>query len=274
MTTKKYAVLSLSGGMDSSSLLLHLLAHNYSVFALSFDYGQKHKTELMCAQKQVKLLQDKGFDIHYKVITLEGLSSLLSSTLIENNAEVPEGHYQEETMRQTVVPNRNKIFSSIIQSVALSLAVAKDTQVEIAMGVHAGDHQVYPDCTESFRDKDYAAFLEGNWDSEKVSYYLPYINVDKSQVLEDGLLACQSLDLDYKVIYRNTFTSYKPIMHAGEIYSDYKSSSSIERIEAFMLQDIEDPINYADENGPVDWQRVCEHASVVIDEFKRKSSAC
>jgi 7-cyano-7-deazaguanine synthase len=73
--------------------------------------------------------------------------------------EVPEGHYAEENMKATVVPNRNKIFSSIIQAVALSIAESKDCNVDIAMGIHAGDHSIYPDCRQEFRDIDYEAFF-------------------------------------------------------------------------------------------------------------------
>ena len=144
----KQAVLSLSGGMDSSTLLLHLLAESYEVTALSFDYGQKHRVELERAQALVNYInshsryEDEYYypKVKYQIIKLDGLSQLISSALVTGGAEVPEGHYAEENMKATVVPNRNKIFSSIIQSVALSIANEKQTNVEIAMGIHAGDH--------------------------------------------------------------------------------------------------------------------------------------
>jgi 7-cyano-7-deazaguanine synthase len=155
--TKKQAVLSLSGGMDSSTLLLHLLANDYEVTALSFDYGQKHKVELERATELVEYLnytlvpRGTGWEncfIKYQIIKLDGLAQLLNSTLVEGGAEVPEGHYAAENMKETVVPNRNKIFSSIIQAVALSIADKKSTECSIAMGIHAGDHAIYPDCRQ------------------------------------------------------------------------------------------------------------------------------
>jgi 7-cyano-7-deazaguanine synthase len=104
------------------------------------------------------------------------LSQLLNSALVTGGEEVPEGHYAEENMKATVVPNRNKIFSSIIQAVALSIAESKNCNVDIAMGIHAGDFSIYPDCRQEFRDIDYEAFVAGNWGAEKVKYYTPYIH--------------------------------------------------------------------------------------------------
>ena len=164
----KQAVLSLSGGMDSSTVLLHLLANKYEVTAVSFNYGQKHNIELERAQQLIDYLKQNGYNINYQEITLFGLVDLLNSNLVKGGEEVPEGHYEEDNMKDTVVPNRNKMFSSIIQAAALSIANAKDCDVKIAMGIHAGDHAIYPDCRQEFRDADYNAFLEGNWDADKV----------------------------------------------------------------------------------------------------------
>ena len=122
MQEQKYAVLSLSGGMDSSTLLLNLLAENYNVTAISFDYGQKHRVELEKAQSLVNYLNDNGQNVTYKVIKLDGLVDLLESNLVSGGDDVPEGHYEDENMVKTVVPNRNKMFSSITQAVALSIA--------------------------------------------------------------------------------------------------------------------------------------------------------
>ena len=150
---KKQAVLSLSGGMDSSSLLLHLLANGYEVIALSFDYGQKHRVELERAKSLVEYI-NKSFHndgtffqraIKHQIIKLDGLQQLLNSALVAGGKDVPEGHYEQDNMKETVVPNRNKIFSSIIQAVALSLATTgKKHDVAIAMGIHKGDEAVYP----------------------------------------------------------------------------------------------------------------------------------
>jgi 7-cyano-7-deazaguanine synthase len=290
----KQAVLSLSGGMDSSTLLLHLLANGYEVTALSFDYGQKHSVELERASSLVNYLNDKADEVKYKsersevilhhfpkinyqIIKLDGLSQLLNSALVTGGAEVPEGHYAEENMKATVVPNRNKIFSSIIQAVALSIAESKNTECVIAMGIHAGDHAIYPDCRQEFRDIDYEAFKAGNWGAEKVTYYTPYLEDDKYGILVDGEICCNTLELDFDEVYKRTNTSYKPILHkvyhdngvaSEEWFSDYKSASSVERVEAFMKLDRPDPVNYADEFGPVSWETVKEYVHLVLKEHE------
>jgi 7-cyano-7-deazaguanine synthase len=240
---KKQAVLSLSGGMDSSTVLLHLLAEGYEVTALSFDYGQKHNVELERAAELIEYLDRNGHSVKYQRITLQGLVSLLNSNLVKGGDDVPEGHYEEENMKDTVVPNRNKMFSSIIQAAALSIANAKDCDVKIAMGIHAGDHAIYPDCRQEFRDADYKAFTEGNWDADKVTYYTPFLNGDKFDILVEGQSACHKLGIDFDEVYKRTNTSYKP---TAEGLSDYKSASSVERIEAFLKLGRKDPVEYVD----------------------------
>ena len=285
----KQAVLSLSGGMDSSTLLLHLLANDYQVTALSFDYGQKHKVELERAVELVEYINGKADETKYKsetsevimhhfpkikhqIIKLDGLSQLLNSTLVEGGADVPEGHYADENMKDTVVPNRNKIFSSIIQAVALSIADKKGTECSIAMGIHAGDHAIYPDCRQDFRDADFDAFIIGNWGAENVNIFTPYIDGDKFDILIDGVKCCAHLGLDFDEVYKRTNTSYKPIFipyetHAfkgGKWYSDYKSASSVERVEAFIKLGRPDPCEYADETGPVSWEVAKKHVEEVL----------
>jgi 7-cyano-7-deazaguanine synthase len=276
---KKLAVLSLSGGMDSSTLLLHLLANNYEVTALSFDYGQKHKVELERAQELIQYLDSKGQKVRHKVIRLDGLTELLSSALVEGGEEVPEGHYEQANMKETVVPNRNKIFSSIIQAVALSLATQRNADVSISLGIHSGDHAIYPDCRQEFRDIDFQAFQVGNWDSDKVKIYTPYLEGNKFTILQDGLKACETLGLDFNEVYRRTNTSYKPIKvyHRLETlgykwYSDYKSASSVERILAFAELGYPDPVEYADESGPVEWGTVLTHAQKIEVDFRTKQN--
>jgi 7-cyano-7-deazaguanine synthase len=282
----KQAVLSLSGGMDSSTLLLHLLANGYEVTALSFDYGQKHSVELECAQDLVNYLNSQctdnncygGCKIKYQVIKLDGLAQLLNSALVTGGDEVPEGHYAEENMKATVVPNRNKIFSSITQAVALSIANAKNTECVIALGLHSGDHTIYPDTTEEFRQADLHAFKIGNWDSEKVDFYAPYMEGNKFSILKDGELCCEQLGIDFDEVYSRTNTSYKPMIHlvfdnygnpTPEWFSDYKSASSVERVEAFLKLGKKDPINYGDEFGPVTWEYVKEYISSVLDDYEK-----
>ena len=276
---KKQAVLSLSGGMDSSTVLLHLLAHDYDVTAVAFDYGQKHKVELKRAQELVDYINSsdayQGHNINFRVIKLDGLVDLLNSNLVQGGEDVPEGHYEEENMKETVVPNRNKMFSSIIQAVALSIANEKDCPVEIAMGIHAGDHAIYPDCRQEFRDADYNAFIEGNWDADKVTYYTPYLNGDKYDILKDGEVCCEKLGLDFNEVYKRTNTSYKPIKHyhrpetnAWEWYSDYKSASSVERIEAFIKLGRPDPVQYADETGAVEYEVAKTHVEKLLAEYE------
>ena len=262
---KKQAVLSLSGGMDSSTVLLHLLANGYEVTALSFDYGQKHRVELERAQTLVDYLNNNGQNVKYGTIKLDGLAPMLNSALVEGGDEVPEGHYEQENMKETVVPNRNKIFSSLIQAVALSIANEKQTEVHIAMGIHAGDHAIYPDCRQEFRDADYKAFTEGNWDADRVSYVTPYLNGDKFDILHDGIRCCEQLGLQFDEVYALTNTSYKPINIDGTWYSDYKSASSVERVEAFLKVGRPDPVSYADESGPVTWDIVREHVEKVLE---------
>jgi 7-cyano-7-deazaguanine synthase len=207
----KHVVVSLSGGMDSSTLLLKALNEYETVTALSFDYGQKHRVELVRAQQLIKYLNDKGYKIKYRVIKLDGLVDLLNSALVEGGDEVPEGHYAEDNMKATVVPNRNKIFASITQAVALSVATTKKESTDIALGIHAGDHSIYPDCRQEFRDADDHAFRVGNWDSELVGYWTPYLEGDKFTILQDGEILCDKLGLDFNEVYRRTNTSYKPI---------------------------------------------------------------
>ena len=235
----KQAVLSLSGGMDSSTLLLHLLSNGYKVTALSFDYGQKHRVELERAQELVDYLKANDLPIRYQVIKLDGLTDLLNSALVIGGDEVPEGHYAEDNMKATVVPNRNKIFSSLVQSVALSIANETEQDTFISLGIHAGDHAIYPDCRQEFRDADHEAFVIGNWDAERVKFYTPYLEGDKYTILQDGEIACDKLGLDFDEVYKRTNTSYKPFPSGN---SDYKSASSVERIEAFIKLDRPDPV--------------------------------
>jgi len=288
---KKQVVISLSGGMDSSTLLLHYLSSGYECTCISFDYGQKHKIELERAESLVKYINSdpsQGWlckeypKVKHQIIKLDGLSQLLNSSLVEGGEDVPEGHYAEENMKATVVPNRNKIFSSIAQAVALSIATQTNDECKIALGIHAGDHSIYPDCRKEFRDADYKAFVLGNWDSHLVTYDAPFLHVDKFDILKHGLECCKELGLDFDKVYKRTNTSYKPIYikypesisrveetyrtKFGEWYSDYKSAASVERIEAFIKLGRPDPVAYADETGPVTWEVARSYVEKVLKD--------
>jgi 7-cyano-7-deazaguanine synthase len=243
---KKYAVLSYSGGMDSTGLLLRLLAQDFSVHALSFFYGQKHNVEIDRSMDVVSLLEDKGMHVDHKIIDLSRAMSLFDSALTDPDVEIPDGHYEEENMKLTVVPNRNAIFSSLIYGYALSLAQRKECEVPIALGVHSGDHAIYPDCRPEFYTALEAAFKLGNWNSEKVHYYLPYLDGDKFTILDQAVFDCEKLGVDFEEIFRNTNTCYKPNIH-GE--SCGKCGSCTERLEAFKKVGIEDPVKYQEKEN-------------------------
>ena len=295
MEIRKHVVVSLSGGMDSSTLLLRCLKEYDTVTAISFDYGQKHRVELERAQSLVdyinefenKIVEDGDkapfYPINYRQIKLDGLVDLLDSALVTGGEDVPEGHYAEDNMKATVVPNRNKIFASITQAVALSVANRTGDICDIALGIHAGDHAIYPDCRQEFRDADDAAFRLGNWDAERVGYFTPYLDGNKFTILQDGEVLCEELGLDFDEVYSRTNTSYKPIKMVKtekrfegtenemnvffEVwYSDYKSASSVERVEAFIKLGRPDPAPYADlELGPVSWEHVVTEVTKVLN---------
>ena len=172
-------------------------------------------------------------------------------------------------MKATVVPNRNKIFASIVQAVALSVTTKTCENCDIALGIHSGDHSVYPDTTEEFRQADLHAFRVGNWDADKVGFFAPYMEGDKFTILQDGEKLCEELGLDFDEVYSRTNTSYKPIQiissSGDNWYSDYKSASSVERVEAFIKLGRKDPVKYADENGVVTWEHVVNEVTKVLE---------
>lgn len=246
------AIMAFSGGMDSTGLLVHLLSKGYSVSTLSYDYGQKHSIELDRAKSNIEYLASKGFEVEHRVVDLKSAMSIFHSALTSTDIDVPEGHYEEEQMKATVVPNRNAIFASILYGYALSIAVKENTDVEIALGVHSGDHAIYPDCRPEFYESIGKSFALGNWDSERVSFTLPYINGDKVTILRDALISCQKLDLDFETIFANTNTSYNPDEKGR---ASGKSGADVERILAFHAIGKRDPVEYIDS-----WEVVLEGA--------------
>ena len=277
----KHCVVSLSGGMDSSTLLLRALKEYDTVTGISFDYGQKHRVELERAQQLIDYVNSNPMrvfhpdhtgdrfeelysKVNYRQIKLDGLADLLDSALVEGGEDVPEGHYENDNMKETVVPNRNKIFASIVQAVALSVANRTGETCDIALGIHAGDHAVYPDCRQEFRDADDAAFRIGNWDADRVGYFTPYLDTDKFGILQDGEKLCEILGIDFDEVYKRTNTSYKPYPSGN---SDYKSASSVERIEAFIALGRKDPVQYEDETGEVDYEVARASVEKVLADY-------
>ena len=118
----KLAVISLSGGLDSTSLLLNLLNNGYKVYALSFNYGQKHLIEIEKAKQNIQYLSKNGFDVSHKIVNLSDCMDLLSSSLNNKDLEIPTGHYEQSNMKSTFLPNRNAIFCSILYGYSITLS--------------------------------------------------------------------------------------------------------------------------------------------------------
>jgi 7-cyano-7-deazaguanine synthase len=172
--TNKIAVLNYSAGMDSTGLLLHLLVKGYWVKCISFNYGQRHKVELERGTQQIEYLKSKGYEIDREIIDIPFLGRISNSSLA-GKEDIPEGYYEESNMKSTVIENRNAIFASITYAYALALSKEKNTDAVIAQALHSGDHAIYFDCTEQFRATLEQAFKIGNYGSERVSYYTPYM---------------------------------------------------------------------------------------------------
>ncbi|OUW63416.1 MAG: hypothetical protein CBD58_00305 [bacterium TMED198] len=261
----KESVISFSGGMDSSALLLDLLSSGYRVHCITFKYSQKHIIEVERAKSNIGYLGQNGFSdkLIHKVISIEDVFSKFNSSLIDEGQSIPEGYYEEESMISTFVPNRNAIFSSIIYGYSLSLSSKKKEKIILGLGVHAGDHSIYPDCRPDFYELLESAFKKGNWGSELLSFYLPFINDEKHSILKKTIVKLNSLGLDFKEFYRNTITSYNPDIHGK---SDGKSGADVERILSFNKLGLVDPIEYTEA-----WPTVLERALSVESSFKEKS---
>tara|TARA_B100000683_G_scaffold87763_1_gene86654 strand:+ start:17167 stop:17961 length:795 start_codon:yes stop_codon:yes gene_type:complete len=255
----KTVVMALSGGMDSTCLLLHYLSRDYRAICISYQYGQKHAIELERATSTIHLCQSKGLDVQHHIVDLSPAMSLFDSALTSKGQEVPEGHYEEDQMKQTVVPNRNAIFASILYGFALSEAKRTNEEVVLALGVHSGDHAIYPDCRPEFYQALQAAFEVGNWESELVAFDLPYLHGDKTSILIDAIESTQTLGFDFDTVLANTITSYNPDQDGR---SSGRSGSDIERILAFHAIGRQDPIAYQDA-----WENVLKHALMVESQF-------
>ncbi|PKH02950.1 7-cyano-7-deazaguanine synthase QueC [Psychromonas sp. MB-3u-54] len=216
----KKVVVIYSGGMDSFTVLHKAMQQGLTPYALTFDYGQRHIKEIEVARK---VCEELG--VHHKVIDISAINQLIGgSSLTDNSIDVAQGHYQQENMKSTVVPNRNMILLSLAIGYAVSLGAE-----QVYYGAHSGDHEIYPDCRPIFVEKMNDVAAVANY--EKVEIFSPYLNNNKSGILKDGM----AMGLDYS----KTWTCYN-----GREKACGKCGSCVERLEAFAANGINDPIEY------------------------------
>jgi len=219
-------VIIVSGGMDSATLAYYMqdMYKQSTWHHVSFNYGQRHSKELYYAERIAMEL-----NASHTLVDLRQLGDLLAgsqSVLVDHSIEVPEGHYEEETMKATVVPNRN----SIMLSIATGVAVAEDAEL-VAAGMHAGDHFIYPDCRPTYFDAfNHSMRLanRGFWTGRLIA---PFIEITKADIVRIG----DQLGVDYS----NTWSCYK----GGEVHCG-KCGTCVERREAFELAGVADPTQY------------------------------
>lgn len=220
LESDKKVILSLSGGLDSTTLLAHLINKGVKVFPVFFNYGSKHN------QYEMQSIE-KIFDYYQlnnsQIIHLPYMHKFKSNLLL-NQEEIPEGHYNDLNMAKTIVPYRNLIFISILAGIAAS----NDCQ-RIALAVHQGDHFIYPDCRPDFIRSVNESIALGF--EPPVSLYTPFINKSKSDIVNEGL--------KLQVPYNLTRTCYK-----NQETACGKCGSCFERLEAFQLNNTIDPIYY------------------------------
>ncbi len=242
LMNKPLAMLSFSGGMDTASLLLHLLNRGYAVHAVTFNYQQRHQFEIACSKSIIAYLQEHHYPVEHHMIDLTSAMADFHSALTKPDIAVPLGHYHEASMKVTVVPNRNAIFASIIYGKALSLAESSGKEIKLSLGVHSGDQAIYPDCRPEFYQAIHHAFTIGNWNSEQVSFYLPYIEQNKTAILRDALASCEQMQIDFNYYFSLTNTCYQPDQQNR---SCGQCGSCHARLEAFAELGIKDPVRYA-----------------------------
>lgn len=247
--------------MDSTCLALHHLALGRAVHLMSFDYGQKHCLELQRLDANLALFERKALPVAHTRVSVP-FGAFAASALTTSDHELPRGFYAEENMKETVVPNRNAIFMSLCYAKALSLATEAKGPVLLSLGVHAGDHAIYPDCRVEFFHALHGAFILGNWGGDAVSMDLPFIDFDKAAILRRGLFACEVLGLDFDEVLANTSTSYAP---TAEGLADGKTGSDVERILAFHEIGRMDPVQYVD-----GWEAALSYALQAQRDFEGK----
>jgi 7-cyano-7-deazaguanine synthase len=200
---------------------MHALAQKHEVKALSFNYGQKHKRELAFAE-----LQARALDVPWALADASALAPLIAGTSSQMRADVavPEGHYAAESMKATVVPNRNMIMLSVAIGHAVSLGYDA-----VAYGAHAGDHAIYPDCRPVFAEAMQVAARLADW--REVQLLRPFVEITKADIVKQGA----TLMVDFA----QTWSCYNGReLHCG------KCGTCVERREAFQLSGIEDPTEY------------------------------
>ena len=198
----------ISGGMDSITLLYDLKSKGYQIKALSFDYGQRHKKEISFAKRICKKL---GID--WKLVDLSNIQDLISGSALTSKIDVPEGHYEDESMKITVVPNRNMIM------LAVAIGYSESLRFEgVTFANHSGDHHIYPDCRKSFVNALNRASILGTYN--KIKVLSPYADLKKKDIALIGL----KFGIDYD---KETWSCYKGgKKHCG------KCGTCVERIEA------------------------------------------
>lgn len=214
------AIVALSGGMDSATVLAWLLEKGYEVHAVLFSYGSKHNSYELAGARKIA----DSYDVPYNFFDLGNVFSEFNSNLLKAGGKIPEGHYTDESMKSTVVPGRNIIFTSILAGLAESIGAS-----HIALGIHQGDHAIYPDCRIEFYHAMRHAVYIGTGDT--VSFIAPFIDTDKEDILKWGV--------EHHVPYHLTRTCYK-----DQQLSCGKCGSCVERLEAFNKIGKEDPVKY------------------------------
>ncbi|MDA7963593.1 7-cyano-7-deazaguanine synthase QueC [Ruegeria sp.] len=221
-----------SGGLDSVSLA-HVLAENGDLSRLvSFDYGQRHTKELdFAAACAIRL------GVPHHVIDLRSVGATLTGSALTDDLDVPDGHYEEQSMKVTVVPNRN----AIMLTIAYGIAAAQGDDA-VATAVHGGDHFIYPDCRPGFTDAFDAmqrAALDGYAD---VALHVPFVHRSKADIVAEGARVNTPFD--------QTWSCYK----GGDLHCG-RCGTCVERREAFDLAGVPDPTVYAD---PEFWRQAVE----------------
>jgi 7-cyano-7-deazaguanine synthase len=215
-----------SGGIDSVTALYWAASRGGVAAALSFDYGAKHNArEIPCAIAHARRL-----GIAHETIELPVIQRLFSSALLQGGADVPDGHYEESSMKQTVVPFRNAIFLSLATGFAESRGAAG-----LVIGAHAGDHAVYPDCREGFMGAMGEAMRLGTYAGVRLER--PFIALRKSEIVAAGA----RLGVDFA----QTWSCYR----GGRVHCG-RCGTCVERREAFQVAGLADPTEYADQ-GPL-----------------------